>query len=518
MADSEAITLQSWANQNQLGAARLSSDGTKLDLDSATLDASKRLTITHSGKTCEYSLASIYLQILDPTRGLLPYRNACKQHNVDDPVKPVHKGIVVAFFLGDDTTQDATVTATPAAVAKPPADTAAVAASTATAPPLVPAKSADTAATETSQSVSKPDVGASEEAAGEAAESSKHHRDGQHHDKHRHRHHDRHKSSSKHHRESSKRKHSSSSSADPKKVRKAPATIDKEKLFSNLNVVVDKRFKPSKEEEEKNRELHLALNPEGFSVTPELLEQHRETSQTILAGEIPVGNSASILQAAAGKDLSRILKLYMDTVNPPKSSSKAASSASSQPVQKKGFRAHLVGKKPIIVLPKGMTAPLTLLNAHEFFANSKFVPREVIMKQGLASKNSIPTTFSRRVAARSGGGVVEYELMDNPKNKLQSPQDWDRVVAVVALGASWQFKDWPGPYKNPVHLFSHTFGFYVGMEGDKIPSELQKWAVVHAKLNRDKRGLDSVTYASFWNGLDEFMAIHKPEMLPQEDN
>ena len=505
MVDSEATTLRSWAKQNQLGSAGLSSDGTRLELDAETLDGSKKLTITQAGKTCEYSLASIFLQILDPKQGLLPYRNACKQHSVADPVKPVHKGIVVDYFLGDD--QDSSVTVTAAAAAKAPADAAAIA------PPPAPSK--DAAAAEAPQAASKPD---SAEASGEASSSSKH-RDKHHHDKHRHRHHDKHKSSSsKHHRESSKRKHQSSSSADAKKARKAPATIDKEKLFSNLTVVVDKRFKPSKEEEEKNRELHLALNPEGFSVTPELLESHRETSQTILAGEIPVGNSASILQAAAGKDLSRILKLYMETVHPAKSSSKGTSSSSGQGGTKKGFRSYLVGKKPIIVLPKGMTAPLTLLNAHEFFANSKFVPREVVMKRGLASKNSIPTTFSRRVGSRFGGGVVEYELMDNPKNKLQSPKDWDRVVAVVALGASWQFKDWPGPFKNPVHLFGHTFGFYVGMEGDKIPAELQKWSVVHSKLNRDKRGLDSVTYASFWNGLDEFMAIHKPEMLPKEEN
>jgi len=92
----------------------------------------------------------------------------------------------------------------------------------------------------------------------------------------------------------------------------------------------------------------------------------------------------------------------------------------------------------------------------------------------------------------------------------------ERVVAVIALGQSWQMKDWPGSYSNPVQLFNRTFGFYIGMEGDKIPTELQGWSVTQSKLNRDKRGLDSVTYASFWNALDEWMAIHKPEMLPRD--
>ena len=74
---------------------------------------------------------------------------------------------------------------------------------------------------------------------------------------------------------------------------------------------------------------------------------------------------------------------------------------------------------------------------------------------------------------------------------------------------------WPSFYSNPVQLFHKVFGFYVGMEGDKIPTELQGWSVTQAKVSRDKRGLDSVTFASFWIALDEWMAIHKQEMLPQ---
>jgi hypothetical protein len=175
-----------------------------------------------------------------------------------------------------------------------------------------------------------------------------------------------------------------------------------------------------------------------------------------------------------------------------------------------------LGKKPIIIVPKGMTAPITLMNSHEFFCNSRYVPREVMMKQ-FVHKTNIPTTFTRRVGQRLGGGLVEYEIMDNPKSKLPTAKDWDRVVAVVCLGQSWQFKDWPGHYSDPVRLFSTVFGFYCGMEGAKVPDELNSWAVTQAKLNRDKRGMDSVTYTSFWNGVDEFMSINKPEMLPQPE-
>ena len=97
--------------------------------------------------------------------------------------------------------------------------------------------------------------------------------------------------------------------------------------------------------------------------------------------------------------------------------------------------------------------------------------------------------------------MVEFELMDNPKAKLGGdPKEWERIVAVVTLGASWQFKDWPRDYSDPVKLFQKVKGFYPHMVGDKIPVELQGWRVVHGKFNRDKRGLDSVCWANFWKG------------------
>ena len=444
-------TLQTWVKEKQLSKVSLSADGSSLSLGDATVTASDKVTVSHGGSSCEYSLGSMFLQIVAPDQSLVAYRGACKKHKVTDPVKASDKATVISFFLGSE--------------------------------PSGGSDGADAAA----PAERAPDTSSSRE------KDRHHHRD-------KSRDKDRHKD-----KRGDKKQRSSSADREKKKQKK---TIDSDKLFSNLQVVVGKRAQTLEQSE-----LQKALDPEGFVVTPEVLSQYKDKTQAILSWEIPVGNSASILQAAAGKDLSHILKLYNETVNPSKSHKSSSSSQG-----KKTFRQHLVGKKPVIVLPKGMTAPITLLNAHEFFGNAKYVPRDVLMKQGKANKNSIPTTFSRKVSQRHGGGTVEYELMDNPKTKLQTAQDWQRVVAVVALGAGWQFKDWPGEYKNPVHLFGKTFGFYIGMEGDKTPAELQGWSVTRAFLNRDKRGLDSVTYASFWNGLDEFMAIHAPEMLPQGEN
>lgn len=449
-------TLQQWAEQGKLLQAKLSSDGKSLSLGDTHLTASEEVEVSFEGKSCSYTLASMFLQVIDPSQGLLAYRNACKAHGVTDPVKPLDKRTVVGFFLGADS---------------------------------VPAAAAPDAAPEKSSTPSLSSRKERKRSKYEKRDSSSRKRD---------------RESSSH-----KKRHRESVSPEKKKKKVKPpkAPMTTEELFSNLNVVVGKRDATT---ESSQAEIHKALSAEGFDVTPELLQKHRPALDLIVPLEIPVGNSASILRPATAVDrnFNRVLELYNETIKPSSSSKKSKPSKSKSHQQD---RSHLVGKKPIIVLPKGMSAPITMANGYEFFANSKYVPRDASRKV-----QKPPSTFTRKVATRLGGGVMEYELMDNPTTKLgNNASEWQRIVAVVALGASWQFTDWPGQYKEPVHLFSRTYGFYIGMEGDKIPPEIEGWAVRTGKLNRDKRGLDSVCYASFWNGLDEWMAIHKPEMLPK---
>ena len=121
----------------------------------------------------------------------------------------------------------------------------------------------------------------------------------------------------------------------------------------------------------------------------------------------------------------------------------------------------------------------------------------------LASIEHVRSLLNQRL----GGADITYDVIDNPTTRLKR-DEWSRVVAVVCQGASWQFKGWK--YSDPVELFSRTFGFYVGLEGAKVPSELQGWNVKIGRVSRDRRGLDNVCLASFWNGLEEFMAVHKP--------
>mmetsp|Transcript_27265 Transcript_27265/g.31113 ORF Transcript_27265/g.31113 Transcript_27265/m.31113 type:complete len:456 (-) Transcript_27265:56-1423(-) len=452
-----ASILRDWVVKSKLQLAVLSDDGKSIRLgDSSSINANEIVEVEgKDGKSCQYSLASIYLQILDPNQGLMPYRNACKKYNVNDPVKVLDKTIVVGFFLGPMVT--ASSNNTPSSAPPPP-------------PPGEEHRKSN---------------------------NSKHHHRRHHHESIRRDHHNREGS----------RKRSSSEGGGGSSKKKEKKMMTTEEMLDNLNVVADKRGEGGETKDgKKNMELAKALSADGFELTPEMI---KESIAEIITLELPVGNSASILRPAPNRDFQRVLDLYTEIE---KNSSSIRPNLLVAPK-----RAHLVGKRPVIVLPKAMTSPITMWNAHEFLASSRFIPRDVMIKSGV-KKVDLKTVFQHKLDQRRGGGVLEFEIMDNPIAKLghHNLQEWDRVVAVISLGASWQFTDWPKGYKAPVDLFEKAFGYYIGLEGDQQPPELSKWAVQKGFLSRDKRGLDSVCFANFWDGLEDRMITRKPELLPRK--
>lgn len=437
-ADTIKNALLDWSKSKTLSQAKFSEDSQLLTLGDVTLPAKEKISFEQDGKTVEYSVASVYILITDPSQGAIAYRNSCKQHNVDDAVKTLDKAVVTGFFLGAEATSSNEV-------AKPSESTAST-----------------SDKRKEDRHKRKPDSKSS------SSRDKKRHSSGSH----------------KHH------------SSKEKKVAK---TVTTDEVLANLSEVAAKRNEMNINTHE---DITKALSTDGFDVTPELLQEHRELAETIMGREIPVGDSSSILLAEnPHRDLSRVLSIFEETL---KKADKAGN-VRKPPTDK---RHYLIGKKPVIIVPKGMTAPLTIVNAHEFLANARFVPRDLVVKQN--KHRNPPTTFTRTFR---DGRLVEYEIMDNPRKLGDLRNDWERIVAVVALGQSWQFKGWKSGYEKPVDLFARSFGFFVSMEGDKIPPEVSGWRVQQSRLNRDKRGLDSVTYASFWNGLDEWMLIHRPELL-----
>eukprot|EP00523_Entomoneis_sp_CCMP467_P006108 CAMPEP_0168722686 /NCGR_PEP_ID=MMETSP0724-20121128/2725_1 /TAXON_ID=265536 /ORGANISM="Amphiprora sp., Strain CCMP467" /LENGTH=505 /DNA_ID=CAMNT_0008769365 /DNA_START=22 /DNA_END=1539 /DNA_ORIENTATION=+ len=489
-------TLKQWSQERKLHEAKLSPEGLTLG---QTLLENKKLSldiVTENGpKSAQYTLASIYLQLLDPNQKLLAYRKACKTHNVNDPVAVSDKDGVISHLMDASATVSE---APPAQPAEPAAAAAAAAATTATTEkPLERAND---------QAASAPPQPPKDKEVGESAQDKRrdHHKSSRGRDRHK----DRKRSSS-----GKDRGRGEEKSAHKKK--KVKEVVTTEELFTNLNEVVGKRVADS---DVTKAEIIKALKADGFEFNAETLENCRESAQHIFENEIPVGNSASILRAAnPRKDLSRVLEIFNEVMNPRKSSSARGGRGVPPPPPGKPTlkRPYLLGKNPVIIVPKGMTAPVTLVNAQEFFANGNFVPRDIALKQGRGQRGNQKITFTRQVRVSTGSGPVEFEIIDNPKKLGTNLKDWDRIVAVVALGQSWQFKDWYNQWSDPVQLFSRSFGFYLSMEGDRIPQDVGTWSVKKAKLNRDKRGLDTIAFASFWNGLDEWMTVHRRELLPQ---
>lgn len=310
----------------------------------------------------------------------------------------------------------------------------------------------------------------------------------------------------------------------------------------------------TEEKEKEDRELILKwLSPEGFQVdSPTVaaaIEADREAVRRITALEIPVGDSASILRAGAGgeivdkvndasaslgggvkkRDFKRVLDLYQEVVmaeerakrsssssggkkRPPPPPSGPHGSSSKNPRTSSGGATASGGTStkpsegnPIIVVPNAMTSAITMINAGLFLGkDATFVPRDQAVSNPKAGKRGGTISITRKLHPRLGGAEITYDIIDNPTTRLKK-DEWNRVVAVVCQGAAWQFKGWR--YSDPVDLFSRTFGFYVGLEGSTAPNELRGWNVKIGKVSRDRRGLDNISHASFWNGLDEFMAV-----------
>lgn len=486
-------------NVKSLSVDLISGDSIALSGNSYPGDTECSFTIGDA--TLSYSLLSLVLLLQDPSGTFLNYRKLCRKYNVQDSVKTSEKDNVLQYFLGGSAAAESDK--------EKQSEDAAV-----------------SGKKEKRVKLQEPIVPKDKQGKVKSKD-------------------------------------------DEKSAKRDKAPITQQQIMENLNIVVDKRGQQVEKtvesgtvddlkllndtdakqsqgtlneesqklllrEQEERKAIQAFLSATGYeatSIPQDILDKDRvEVSEKITSFEIPVGDSASILRCGAitsstnaskrkstmeisQRNFVKVLELYADSLKQSqidKRDTKRARRSSAGEDSKKPRG------KPIIIVPNAMTAPITLLNSVDFFQNSQFVPRDVAVTRLVGPK---PTSVlvKRAVASRLGGGMMEYEIMDNPTRKLQRSADWDRIVAVIPQGAAWQFKGWKVAGKmdpDPVDIFSNAFGYYIGFEGAPIPKELQGWSVKQGFLSRDKRGLDSIVYSSFWNALDEWMSVHKREYLP----
>lgn len=186
------------------------------------------------------------------------------------------------------------------------------------------------------------------------------------------------------------------------------------------------------------------------------------------------------------QDFSFILKLVNDHILKPQDSS--ANKAAAEPDSKRlksdpsNSATRAITATPIIIIPSALTSVITMVNVADFLEKGSFVTVEEKMKEG--AKRDKEVTIQRTTSDKR---IIKYKIIDN--HRLLKEEDWDRVVAVFALGQQWQFKDWK--WSNPVDLFRNVLGVHVTMDDRNIEPTIQSWncrilkvcVMLYSKLN-----------------------------------
>mmetsp|Transcript_22812 Transcript_22812/g.59593 ORF Transcript_22812/g.59593 Transcript_22812/m.59593 type:complete len:220 (+) Transcript_22812:1879-2538(+) len=190
----------------------------------------------------------------------------------------------------------------------------------------------------------------------------------------------------------------------------------------------------------------------------------------------------------------------------PKSGGKADRRSSGG--SKHGGSAGSDTRLPIIIVPTATSAMVTLFNVKSFLQDGVFETTEAKRAEDPTKPQKVKIT--RRITGESSTSEAEYEVIDSPLRL--SSTDWERVVAVFAMGKDWQFKGWKWP--TAVDVFNNCLGVYLQYNDVLAPPEaIQKWNVTVLDLSKTRRHLDRTTSLHFWRLLDEFVRQHKREFV-----
>ena len=90
--------------------------------------------------------------------------------------------------------------------------------------------------------------------------------------------------------------------------------------------------------------------------------------------------------------------------------------------------------------------------------------------------------------------------------------NWNRVVAVFAIGPTWQFKNWY--WKTPAEIFAKCTGFHIKYDHVPVNPGVLKMKV-NLRASQSQRHRDIVASKIFWETLDRHISIDKPWYQPE---
>lgn len=152
---------------------------------------------------------------------------------------------------------------------------------------------------------------------------------------------------------------------------------------------------------------------------------------------------------------------------------------------------------PIIIIPNAPSSLITLFNVKEWLERSRFV----MPADAKAAATSKPSSVMVSFQFEGGDQPTQFMIIDAPS--MLSSSDWNRVVAAVVLGNTWQFKGWK--WTSPVDIFSNLVGFYVQWDDVQSDPVIGQWNVRRINISRSRRHLDSTSVLEFWHHLGQSM-------------
>lgn len=159
-------------------------------------------------------------------------------------------------------------------------------------------------------------------------------------------------------------------------------------------------------------------------------------------------------------------------------------------------------EQPIILLSPSASSLLRMSNIKSFLSDGLFIPPNATDTQ---TSNLLQL---QRLLPSISSSPLRFILVDS--TSLFKPPYWSRVVAIFTTGQPWQFKSYK--YPNPVELFTHYPGVYVGWEGENEPENVKNWGRGVMSVKVDKwtgsekgRWRDREVVERIWGRIEEGM-------------
>lgn len=225
----------------------------------------------------------------------------------------------------------------------------------------------------------------------------------------------------------------------------------------------------------------------------------------------PLKTRESILWS--GKDFGWVIPLMKESLETEKPHRKEETTLAKQPVvslidqlakanqpspsQRRHARSKTSGP-PIIIVPVAPTAMLNMYNIKQFLIQSTYIPPAEAKASHVGPKEW-------RITVEHGKRPVQ--IIDNPL-RLESIDDWSRVVAVFVHGPIWQFKGWKWT-GGPAEIFQRVRGFHLYYEDAGPDPAVTGWNVTNLPISRSRRHLDATAVFKFWQQIDEALGVGK---------